>query len=188
MSASTSYDYIIIGAGSAGCVLARRLSAQSYRRVLLLEAGGGDRNPFIHMPAGLAQLVHNRRINWNYYTEPEPELENRRLYWPRGKVLGGCSSINAMCYIRGQPQDYDDWARDGATGWGYEDVLPFFRKSEHHQLGASSYHGANGRKAPATIKSRSVAADDAVPPQGISERLATGRTSASKRMHWSSVC
>lgn len=144
MSAVDSYDYIIIGAGSAGCVLARRLSAQSYRRVLLLEAGGRDLNPFIHMPAGLAQLVHNRRINWNYYTEPEPELENRRLYWPRGKVLGGCSSINAMCYIRGQPEDYDEWARDGALGWGYDDVLPFFCKSEHQQHGASRYHGANG--------------------------------------------
>jgi choline dehydrogenase len=138
------YDFIIIGAGSAGCVLARRLSARSYHRVLLLEAGGRDLNPFIHMPAGLAQLVHNRRINWNYCTEPEPELDNRRLYWPRGKVLGGCSSINAMCYIRGQPQDYDDWARNGAVGWGYDDVLPFFRKSEHHQHGASDYHGGNG--------------------------------------------
>lgn len=144
MSAIDSYDYIIIGAGSAGCVLARRLSAQSYRRVLLLEAGGRDLSPFIHMPAGLAQLVHNRRINWNYYTEPEPELENRRLYWPRGKVLGGCSAINAMCYVRGQPEDYDDWARDGAIGWGYSDVLPFFRMSEHHQHGASKYHGAHG--------------------------------------------
>ncbi|WP_129781908.1 GMC family oxidoreductase [Peristeroidobacter soli] len=144
MSAHSSYDFIIIGAGSAGCVLARRLSAQSYRRVLLLEAGGRDLNPFIHMPAGLAQLVHNRRINWNYYTEPEPELENRRLYWPRGKVLGGCSSINAMCYIRGQPQDYDDWARNGAVGWSYDDVLPFFRKSERYQHGESAYHGSNG--------------------------------------------
>lgn len=143
-SAADGYDYIVIGAGSAGCVLARRLSAQSYRRVLLLEAGGRDVNPFIHMPAGLAQLVHNRRINWNYYTEPEPELENRRLYWPRGKVLGGCSSINAMCYIRGQPEDYDDWARDGAIGWSYDDVLPFFRKSEHQQHGHSEYHGASG--------------------------------------------
>lgn len=144
MSAIPGYDFIIIGAGSAGCVLARRLSAQSDRRVLLLEAGGRDLSPFIHMPAGLAQLVHNRRINWNYLTEPEPELENRRLYWPRGKVLGGCSSINAMCYIRGQQEDYDDWARDGAIGWGYDDVLPFFLKSEHQQHGASRYHGANG--------------------------------------------
>jgi choline dehydrogenase len=142
--AADGYDFIIIGAGSAGCVLARRLSAQSYRRVLLLEAGGRDVNPFIHMPAGLAQLVHNRRINWNYYTEPEPQLENRRLYWPRGKILGGCSSINAMCYIRGQPEDYDDWAHDGAIGWSYDEVLPFFCKSEHQQHGQSRYHGAHG--------------------------------------------
>jgi choline dehydrogenase len=144
MSSTPSYDYIVIGAGSAGCVLARRLSAQAYRRVLLLEAGGRDRNPFIHMPAGLAQLARNRRINWNYYTEPEPRLANRRLYWPRGKVLGGCSSINAMCYIRGQAEDYDDWVRDGAVGWGYDDVLPFFRRSEHQEHGASRYHGGTG--------------------------------------------
>lgn len=144
VSAKERYDYIVIGAGSAGCVLARRLSAQPDCSVLLLEAGGRDLNPFIHMPAGLAQLVHNRRINWNYYTEPEAELENRRLYWPRGKVLGGCSSINAMCYVRGQPEDYDDWARDGASGWGYDDVLPFFQKSQHQQRGANQYHGASG--------------------------------------------
>ena len=144
MSTVPTYDFIIIGAGSAGCVLARRLSAQSFRRVLLLEAGGRDRSPFIHMSAGLAQLVHNRKINWNYLTEPEAELDNRRLYWPRGKVLGGCSSINAMCYIRGQSQDYDEWERDGAIGWGYDDVLPFFRKAERQQHGASRYHGATG--------------------------------------------
>jgi choline dehydrogenase len=110
-------------------VLANRLSADPVRRVLLLEAGGRDVNPLIHMPAGIARLVHNRRINWNYSTEPEPALNGRRLYWPRGKVLGGSSSINAMCYVRGQPQDYDDWQRNGAEGWGYEHVLPYFRKS-----------------------------------------------------------
>ncbi|HEY0682232.1 MAG TPA: choline dehydrogenase [Steroidobacter sp.] len=159
MSATATYDFIIIGAGSAGCVLARRLSAQSHRRVLLLEAGGRDVNPFIHMPAGLAQLVHNRRINWNYYTEPEPELENRRLYWPRGKVLGGCSSINAMCYVRGQPEDYDDWARDGAIGWGYDDVLPFFRKAEHQQHGASRYHGGSGPMWVENLRSRNPLTD-----------------------------
>jgi choline dehydrogenase len=125
-----TYDFIIVGAGSAGCVLANRLSSDPWRRVLLLEAGGRDLHPFIHMPAGIARLVHNRRINWNYATEPEPALDGRRLYWPRGKVLGGCSSINAMCYVRGQPQDYDDWARSGADGWSYEDVLQYFRKSE----------------------------------------------------------
>lgn len=130
MNSNDPYDFIIIGAGSAGCVLASGLALDSSRRVLLLEAGGSDLHPFIHMPAGIARLVHNRRINWNYSTEPEPALDGRRLYWPRGKVLGGCSSINAMCYVRGQPQDYDDWARNGADGWSYEEVLPYFRKSE----------------------------------------------------------
>ena len=129
VSATAAYDFIIIGAGSAGCVLANRLSAEPGRRVLLLEAGGRDVNPLIHMPAGIARLAHNRRINWNYSTEPEPALNGRRLYWPRGKVLGGSSSINAMCYVRGQPQDYDDWQRNGAAGWDYEHVLPYFRKS-----------------------------------------------------------
>jgi Choline dehydrogenase and related flavoproteins len=129
MNSRETYDFIVIGAGSAGCVLASRLALDSSKRVLLLEAGGSDRHPFIHMPAGIARLVHNRRINWNYSTEPEPALDGRRLYWPRGKVLGGCSSINAMCYVRGQPEDYDDWARNGADGWSYEDVLPYFRKS-----------------------------------------------------------
>ena len=125
--ATLSYDFVIVGAGSAGCVLANRLSADPRRRVLLLEAGGRDAHPFIHMPAGIARLVHNRRINWHYSTQPEPALNGRCLYWPRGKVLGGSSSINAMCYVRGQPQDYDDWAGNGAAGWSYADVLPYFR-------------------------------------------------------------
>jgi choline dehydrogenase len=142
--AAPSYDFIIVGAGSAGCVLANRLSADPRRRVLLLEAGGRDVHPFIHMPAGIARLVHNRRINWHYATQPEPALKGRCLYWPRGKVLGGSSSINAMCYVRGQPQDYDGWARDGAAGWSYADVLPYFRKSQRQQRGASQYHGADG--------------------------------------------
>ena len=108
-----TYDFVIVGAGSAGCVLANRLSADPRRRVLLLEAGRRDVHPFIHMPAGIARLVHNRRINWHYATQPEPALNGRRLYWPRGRVLGGSSSINAMCYVRGQPQDYDGSARPG---------------------------------------------------------------------------
>jgi len=101
------YDYVIVGAGSAGCVLANRLSANPANRVLLLEAGAADWNPLIHMPAGIARLANNRRINWNYRTEPEPALNQRRLWWPRGKTLGGSSSINAMCYIRGVAADYD---------------------------------------------------------------------------------
>lgn len=141
---SLSYDYIIIGAGSAGCVLANRLSADARRRVLLLEAGGRDVNPFIHMPAGLARLVWNTRINWNYTTEPERELNGRRLYWPRGKVLGGSSSINAMCYVRGQPEDYDEWASAGNPGWSFDEVLPYFKRSQHQQRGASDRHGVDG--------------------------------------------
>ena len=130
------YDYIIVGAGSAGCVLANRLSAVPEARVLLLEAGGRDINPLIHMPAGLSGLVHNRRINWAYYTEPEPQLQGRRLYWPRGRVLGGSSSINAMCYTRGHSLDYDEWAALAGSRWSYAQVLPLFRKAEDQARGA----------------------------------------------------
>lgn len=142
--AETAYDYVIVGAGSAGCVLANRLSAHAHLKVLLLEAGGPDSNPFIHMPAGLARLVGNRRIDWNYHTEPEAQLLNRRLYWPRGRVLGGSSSINAMCYTRGHRLDYDEWRSLGAAGWDYASVLPYFRKSEDQARGADEYHGVGG--------------------------------------------
>ncbi len=128
--AAPAYDYIVIGAGSAGCVLANRLSEDPGVRVLLLEAGPRDWHPFIHMPAGLAKLVNRKGVNWNYDTAAEPHLDGRTLWWPRGKVLGGSSSINAMCYIRGIPADYDDWATGGATGWSWDDVLPYFRRSE----------------------------------------------------------
>jgi choline dehydrogenase len=138
------FDYIIVGAGSAGCVLAGRLSENPNNRVLLLEAGGRDWHPFIHMPAGLAKLIELDRINWSYETEPEPEMNGRRMYWPRGKVLGGSSSINAMCYCRGHRKDYDSWQREGAAGWGSSDVLPYFIKAEDQQNGASEYHGTGG--------------------------------------------
>jgi len=138
------FDYVIVGAGSAGCVLAHRLSADPSVRVLLLEAGPRDWHPFIHMPAGIARLVNLRRLNWDYSTEPEPALHGRRLWWPRGRVLGGSSSINAMCYVRGTPRDYDDWAADGATGWAWRDVLPAFLRSEANTRGASPLHGTQG--------------------------------------------
>ncbi|WP_155646708.1 GMC family oxidoreductase, partial [Xanthomonas translucens] len=138
------YDYIIIGAGSAGCVLANRLSEDRDCKVLLIEAGPRDRNPFIHMPAGLARLIGNRRINWNYLTAPEPALNDRRLWWPRGKVLGGSSSINAMCYVRGVAADYDDWAAHGAEDWDWRGVLPYFRRSERNSRGGDALHGGDG--------------------------------------------
>jgi choline dehydrogenase len=138
------YDYVIVGAGSAGCVLANRLSARPELKVLLLEAGGADVNPLIHMPAGLAGLVNNQRINWGYYTEPEPQLLRRRLYWPRGRVLGGSSSINAMCYTRGHQLDYDEWGSLAGHEWSYARVLPYFRKAEDQSRGASPYHGTGG--------------------------------------------
>jgi choline dehydrogenase len=138
------YDYIIIGAGSAGCVMANRLSNNPSNRVLLLEAGSPDTNPFIHIPAGLANLSTNTRINWTYATEPQAGLNERRLYWPRGKVLGGSSSINAMVYIRGQVEDYDNWAALGNTGWDFESVLPYFLKSQDQQRGNSDLHASGG--------------------------------------------
>lgn len=135
------FDYIIVGAGSAGCVLANRLSEDPSVEVLLLEAGPADRNPFIHMPAGLPRLAGNTRINWNYDTEPQANLDNRRLWWPRGRVLGGSSSINAMCYTRGQAEDYDGWNVDG---WRWQDVLPYFRLAENNERGANEFHGTGG--------------------------------------------
>jgi len=138
------FDYIIIGAGSAGCVLANRLSENPAHRVLLLEAGGRDWHPFIHMPAGLAKLISLKSINWGYNTEPQAHLHQRRLYWPRGKVLGGSSSINAMCYCRGHRLDYDHWAAAGNVGWDYDSVLPYFIKSEDQENGPSPFHGIGG--------------------------------------------
>lgn len=138
------YHTIIIGAGSAGCVLAARLSENPDHEVLLIEAGGEDNSPFIHMPAGFTRLIRHREMNWGYRTEPQENLNDRCLYWPRGRVLGGSSAINAMCYARGHRMDYDQWAAHGAPGWGWKDVFPYFLKSEDHEDGASEYHGAGG--------------------------------------------
>jgi choline dehydrogenase len=138
------FDYIIVGAGSAGCVLANRLSQDNRNSVLLLEAGGSDRSPLIQVPLGYGLTFSNPKYNWMYDTEPDPALVNRSAYWPRGKVLGGSSSINAMVYVRGQAGDFDDWRDAGNSGWGWDDVLPYFKKSEDHVWGASSHHGAGG--------------------------------------------
>lgn len=140
----SSFDFVIIGAGSAGCVLANRLSANPNHRVLLLEAGPRDWHPFIHMPAGIAKLVSRKGVNWDYNTEPEPALDGRRLWWPRGKVLGGSSSINAMCYIRGHRRDYDDWAALGNAGWDWPSVLPYFKRGENNERGGDAWHGVGG--------------------------------------------
>ena len=123
-------DYIVVGAGSAGCVVASRLSEDPTVNVVLLEAGPKDRHPMIHVPAGIRTLLEHPVINWNYSSEPEEGSGGRRIHWPRGKVLGGSSSINGMLYVRGNPADYDGWAQRGCAGWGYDDVLPYFMKSE----------------------------------------------------------
>ena len=138
------YDYIIVGAGSAGCVLANRLSEDPANKVLLLEAGPSDWHPFLHMPAGLSKLISQKAVNWDYNTAPEPGLGGRSLWWPRGKVLGGSSSINAMCYIRGHRRDYDEWDDLGAQGWYWDNVLPYFKRAEENSRGASRLHGGKG--------------------------------------------
>src|SRR6185295_3591486 len=142
VSTSKDYDYIIIGAGSAGCVLANRLSEDSAARVLLIEAGGRDTHPYIHIPLGLGAMHKRRMFDWGYDSEPEAGLNSRRIEAMRGKVLGGSSSINVMAYTRGDPGDYDRWAQKGALGWSFADVLPYFKRVESWQDGGSEYRGA----------------------------------------------
>lgn len=138
------YDYLIIGAGSAGCVLANRLSSNPSQQVCLLEAGPRDSNPFIHMPMGILFLLRSKKLNWHYWTTPQKHCDNRIMFWPRGRTLGGSSAINAMCYVRGNPHDYDEWASLGNEGWSYQNVFPHFKKSEHFEPGANDYHGSDG--------------------------------------------
>jgi choline dehydrogenase len=139
------YDFIVVGAGSAGCVLAARLSEDLRNRVLLLEAGGGDNRQEIRVPVAFAKLFHTD-LDWDYRTEPEPQTANRARYWPRGKVLGGSSSMNAMMYVRGHASDYDQWGQLGNSGWSFQDVLPYFRRSEAFRCkgGDPAFHGSNG--------------------------------------------
>jgi choline dehydrogenase len=140
----TEFDYVIVGAGSAGCVLANRLSADGKNSVLLLEAGPKDTHLWIHVPLGYGRLFREKAVNWMYQTEPEPGLNGRAVFQPRGKVLGGSSSINGLLYVRGQHEDYDRWRQLGNTGWGFDDVLPYFKKAENQQRGADDFHGVGG--------------------------------------------
>jgi choline dehydrogenase len=148
----TDYDYVVIGAGSAGCVVANRLTEDSDTTVLLLEAGSPDTKPEIHIPAQCISLLGSE-VDWSYFSEPEPYLNDRKMFCSRGKVLGGSSSINFMMYVRGNPHDYDQWQELGNPGWSYQDVLPYFKKSEHQQHGTSDYHGVEGELSVTDIKS-----------------------------------
>jgi choline dehydrogenase len=140
----SNYDYIIVGAGSAGCVLANRLSADPDKRVCLIEAGGSNRSPLLHVPAGWAATFNNPKYDWGYETAPEPELDGRQVYWPRGKSLGGSSAINGMIYVRGVPVDFAAWEQAGAKGWSWEDVLPYYKKAEQQQVHHDAMHGSDG--------------------------------------------
>ncbi len=142
--AAETFDFIVTGAGSAGCPVAARLSESGKYRVLLLEAGGPDRNPWIHIPLGYTKTYTDPRVNWMFESEPEAQLKGRTLYQPRGKVLGGTSSINGMVYMRGTPSDYDNWRQRGCEGWDWEHVLPFFKKAENQERGADEFHGVGG--------------------------------------------
>ena len=144
MQPVANFDYIIVGAGSAGCVLANRLTADGRSRVLLLEAGGSDRSIYIQMPAALAYPMNTKRWNWGYYSEPEPHLNNRRLHCPRGRGLGGSSSINGLVYVRGNPLDFEHWEELGARGWGYAHVLPYFKRAETRKEGGNAWRGGDG--------------------------------------------
>ena len=138
------FDFVIVGAGSAGCVLANRLSADGKYKVAILEAGGKDTYPWIHVPVGYFKTMGNPNTDWGYETEPDPGLNGRSLPWPRGKVLGGSSSINGLLYVRGQKQDYDGWQQLGNKGWSWDDVLPLFKRSESYAGGDDTIRGRNG--------------------------------------------
>ena len=139
-----TFDYVIVGAGTAGCVLANRLSADPKISVCLLEAGGKDNYIWVHIPVGYLYCMGNPRTDWGYTTEAESGLNGRSLNYPRGRILGGCSAINGMIYMRGQSRDYDGWRQRGNIGWGWDDVLPYFLKSENQERGANEFHGVGG--------------------------------------------
>ena len=154
----SEFDVVVVGAGSAGCVASARLTENPKISLCVIEAGGRDRNPWIHVPMGFGKLVPNPNVNWGYETEPEPGLGGRRIVWPRGKVLGGSGSINGLVFLRGAPSDYDSWQRLGAQGWGYKDVLPYFKRMEHCVDGANEWRGTGGPMTVSHIKRPSTVA------------------------------
>ncbi len=154
MPNAEAFDFIVVGAGSAGCVLANRLTASGRHRVLLLEAGPKNLHPWLHIPLGFGKLFTDRRFNWCYETEPQPDCHNRNVIAPRGKVLGGSSSINGLIYIRGQAEDFNFWRQLGNAGWSFDDVLPYFRKAEDNERGADGFHGAGGPLAVSDLRDR----------------------------------
>ena len=154
-----TFDYIVVGAGSAGCVLANRLSEYPSSRVLLLEAGGKDLNPWLHVPVGYFKTMHNPAYDWCYMTASDPGIAGRQLQWPRGKVLGGSSALNGLLYVRGQSEDYDRWAELGNPGWSFKDVLPLFKRSEDNERGADEFHGIGGPQKVSDLRLRRPIAD-----------------------------